>query len=159
MMKPLMVLVAVIALTGVANADDATKAQMQPKLAQALCYAGRVGRPLEDVAKQVGVDDPKDLPTVFKNVWEGCRQEAIKDFSCYPYTIIKEGNRRVFYMPGTAPSNALYEPLTADCRGRVGRWPAWPDAKETEEDLAETERMGVFYANNPPGELPKPPSR
>ena len=156
-MKPLMVLVAVIALTGVANADDATKAQKQPKLAHALCYAGRLGIPLEHVAKDLGVDDPKDLPDVFKDVWEGGRQESIKDFSCYPYTIIKEGNRRVIYMPGTEPSNALYEPLTADCRGRVGRWPAWPDAKK--EDSAETERMGVFYANNPPGELPKPPSR
>ena len=54
--------------------------------------------------------------------------------------------RRLPFFAGNAHSDARYEPLTADCRGRVGRWPAWRDAKE---DPDETYRMGAFYADNP----------
>jgi hypothetical protein len=148
-----MACVAAAACASPVNAYDAAKGQRG--LARAFCFAGRLGRPLDETAKSAGFDDPKDLPDVVKNVWEGCRQESVKDFSCYPYIINEEDNSRTIFMPGNAPSNALYEPWTADCRGRVGRWPAWRDAKE---DPTETERMGVFYANNPPGEL-KAPSR
>ncbi len=89
---------------------------------------------------------------MLKNIWEGCRQESVKDLSCYPFTLTKDGKSRIIYMPGDAASDARYEPLTADCKGRVGRWPVWHDAKE---DPSETYRMGAFYADNPPGELPK----
>jgi hypothetical protein len=75
----------------------------------------------------------------------------VKDLSCYPFTFTKDGKSRVIYMPGSQPGDARFEPLTADCKGRVGRWPAWQEAKE---DQAETYRMGMFYAKNPPGELP-----
>lgn len=114
------------------------------KLIHAVCSAGRLGLPLED-ATDVKSD-------VLKNIWEGCRQESVKDLSCHPFTLTKDGKSRIIYMPGDAPSDARYEPLTADCRGRVGRWPVWHDAKE---DPDETYRMGHFYADNPPGELPK----
>jgi hypothetical protein len=143
-----------------ANADGTAKslsdAQKQRSLVRAMCFAGRVRLPLKDVFKEIPVDDLKYLPDVVKNVWEGCRQETMKDISCYPYTINEEDNSRTVYMPGNAPSDARYEPLTADCKGRVGRWPAWRDVKE---DPTETESMGVFYSNNPPGEPPKAPSR
>jgi len=114
------------------------------KLVHAVCGAGRLGLPLEDVTE---LKSDK-----LKNILEGCRQESVKDLSCYPYTLTKDGKSRVIYMPGSEPSDARYEPLTADCKGRVGRWPAWRDAKE---DPDETYRMGAFYAENPPGELPK----
>lgn len=149
-----MACLAVAACASPANAYDMAKGQRG--LAHAFCFAGRLGFPLEEAAKSAGFDDPKDLPDVVKNAWEGCRQETVKDWSCYPYTLTKDGQSRVIYMPGSQPSGARYEPLTADCRGRVGRWPAWPDAKE---DPDETERMGAFYADNPPGELPKARSR
>jgi hypothetical protein len=134
-----------------ANADDDTaKGQ---KLINAVCSAGRLGLKLEEVADWLTAES---TPDILKNIWEGCRQETVKDLSCYPYTINKEDNSRTIFMPGNAPNDARYEPLTADCRGRVGRWPAWRDAKE---DPTETYRMGHFYANNPPGELPKARSR
>jgi hypothetical protein len=133
-----------------ANADD----RKQESLAHVVCFAGRGGMRLDEVAKPLGLD-AKDLPHIVKNIWEGCRQETVKDLSCYPYIINKEDNSRTTFMPGNAPSNALYEPWTADCSGRVGRWPAWRGVKE---DPTETEHMAVFYANNPPGEL-KAPSR
>jgi hypothetical protein len=134
-----------------ANADDdIAKGQ---KLIHAVCRAGRLGLKLEDVADFLTAGS---APDILKNIWEGCRQETVKDLSCYPYTLTKDGKSRAIYMPGDAPSDARYEPLTADCKGRVGRWPAWPDAKE---DPSETYRMAHFYANNPPGELPKARSR
>jgi hypothetical protein len=114
------------------------------KLVHGVCSAGRLGLPLENAT-----DVKSDM---LKNIWEGCRQESVKDLSCYPFTLTKDGKSRIIYMPGDAPSDARYEPLTADCKGRVGRWPVWHDAKE---DPSETYRMGAFYADNPPGELPK----
>jgi hypothetical protein len=123
-----------IAAIGIASAvlaasavpvDAYDTAKGQRGLAHAFCFTGRLGMPLEEVAKSAGFDDPKDLPDVVKNVWEGCRQETVKDFSCYPYTLTKDGKSRVIFMPGTEPNDAQYDPLTADCRGRVGRWPAW----------------------------------
>jgi hypothetical protein len=101
-----------------ANADDTAKGQdgrvlsdarKQESLAHVVCFAGRGGMRLDEVAKSVGLD-AKDLPEIVKNVWEGCRQETAKDLSCYPYTINKEDNSRTIYMPDNAPSNALYEP-------------------------------------------------
>lgn len=145
-----------------ANADDTAKgrdgrvlsdARKQQSLVHTMCFAGRGGMPLKDLFPEIPVDDLKYLPDVVKNVWEGCRQESVKDFSCYPYIVNKEDNSRTIFMPGNAPSNALYEPWTADCSGRVGRWPAWRGVKE---DPTETEHMAVFYANNPPGELNAP---
>jgi hypothetical protein len=133
-----------------ANEDDDVKGQ---KLIHAVCSAGRLGIPLEKVIDYLTAEN---IPDILKNVWEGCRQETVKDISCYPFTINEEDNSRTTYMPGNAPSNARYQPLTADCKGRVGRWPAWRGVKE---DPDETYRMGHFYANNPPGELPKAPSQ
>jgi len=131
------------------SADDS---QRQWKLIHAVCSAGRLGLALEDVTGLKA----DDMPNTLKNIWEGCRQESVKDLSCYPYTLTPDGKSRVIYMPGTAPADARLDPLTADCKGRVGRWPAWRDAKE---DPAETYSMGNFYANNAPGELPKSRSR
>jgi hypothetical protein len=114
------------------------------KLVHAACEAGRLGFPLKDFT---------DLKSdIMNNIWEGCRQESVKDLSCYPFTRTKDGKSRVIYLPGDAPSDARFEPVTADCRGRVGRWPVW---KGTKEDPNETYRMGAFYADHPPGELPK----
>ena len=118
------------------------------KLVHATCSAGRLGLRLEDFT---------DLKSdILKNIWEGCRQESVKDLSCYPFTLTKGGKSRVIYMPGDAPSDARYEPMTADCAGRVGRWPVWHGAIE---DKDETYRMGAYYADNPPGELPKASSQ
>jgi hypothetical protein len=133
-----------------ANADD--DIAKRQKLIHAVCRAGRLGLSLELVADLKA----ESTPEVLKNIWEGCRQESATDLSCYPYTLTQDGKSRVIYMPGTQPSDARYDPLTEDCKGRVGRWPAWRDAKE---DPSETYRMGHFYANNPPGELPKARSR
>ena len=145
---------ALVTYASCANADD--EAAKDQNLISTVCFAGRGLMPLGDLFKEMSVDDLKYLPDLVKNVWEGCRQETVKDISCYPYTINKEDNSRTTYMPDNAPSNARYEPLTADCKGRVGRWPAWRGVKQ---DPDETLRMGLFYANHPPGELPKAPSQ
>ena len=147
MLKKLVFAVALISLTGAASADDSRLSARKHSVAGLLCVAGRLGIPFKKLS--VEADD-------LKVIWEGCRQEAIKDISCYPYTINEANNSRTMYMPGTEPSNALYEPWVADCKGRVGRFPAWPGVKE---DFAETERMASFYLYNPPGELQKPRSR
>jgi hypothetical protein len=135
-----------VACSPLANAqDDLAKGQ---KMIHATCSAGRLGLKLEEVADYL---NPQNTPDILKNIWEGCRQESVKDLSCYPFTLTDDGKSRIIYMPGDAPRDARYEPLTSDCKGRVGRWPVWRDAKE---DPTETYRMGHFYANNPPGELP-----
>jgi hypothetical protein len=148
--KTVIGLFALIALTGTASANDNTLAKGHSPVGL-ICAVGRMGGSLEEVGF-----DMKNITDSLHSVWEGCRQETIKDFSCYPYTINEANNSRTIYMPGSQPSNALYEPWVADCTGRVGRFPAWKGVKE---DGAETERMAVFYFNNPPGELQKPRSR
>jgi hypothetical protein len=139
------------AWASLASADDDT-ANSQ-KLIHSVCSAGRQSLPLEGVADFLTA---KTKPDALKNIWEGCQQESVKDLSCYPYILSKDGKTRIIYMPGTEPSRARYEPLTADCKGRVGRWPTWSEA---EEDPTETDRMANYYANNPPDELPKARSR
>lgn len=114
----------------------------------AACGAGRLGIALTEV---MGIDQEQLIPQRLKDVWEGCRQESVKDTSCYPFTI--NGKDRTIFMPGDQPADARLEPRTAACKGRVGRWPVWENAKE---DKAETLRMGIYYAKNPPGELPPP---
>jgi hypothetical protein len=137
---------ACLAVTACALSANAYDMAPDPlgKLVHAVCSAGRLGVALEDVTHLTS--------DKLRDIWEGCRQESVKDLSCYPFTLTKDGKTRIIYMPGEAPSDARYEPMTADCKGRVGRWPAWSDAKE---DPTETYRMGAFYADNPPGELPK----
>jgi hypothetical protein len=138
--------VAAIAFSGVVRAaNDVTDDQVR-KVVRVVCAGGRLGVKLTEI---MSIDDEKLIPQRFKDVWEGCRQETIKDLSCYPFTI--SGKDRTIFMPGDQPANARIEPLTADCKGRLGRWPVWKDATE---DKAETLRMGTFYAKNPPGELP-----
>jgi hypothetical protein len=141
--------VVAIAFSGAVRADD--NDDQTRKAVHAVCGAGRLGMAVTEV---MGIDDEKLIPQRFKDIWEGCRQESIKDMSCYPFTI--SGRDRTLYMPGDQPADARLEPLTADCKGRVGRWPVWKDAKE---DKSETLRMGIFYAKNPPGELPASASR
>jgi hypothetical protein len=151
MKKAIVATIVLIAVGGYgARADDAAGDQAQ-KAVHAVCAAGRMGVALTDVT---GIDDDKRIPKRLKDIWEGCRQESVKDLSCYPFT--QNGKDRTIYLPSTQPANARFEPLTADCKGRVGRWPAWRDSKE---DKSETLRMGLFYANNPPGELPANVSR
>jgi hypothetical protein len=69
-----------------ANADDDDIAKGQ-KLIRVVCSAGRMGVALEDVADFFM---PESTPAFFKNIWEGCRQESVKDLSCYPFTLTKD---------------------------------------------------------------------
>ncbi|UFX46120.1 hypothetical protein HAP47_0005260 [Bradyrhizobium sp. 41S5] len=153
MMKVIFAAVAAIALSGVVRAADDVTEEQTRGVVRAVCFAGRVGMKITEVMEDMHLTKA-NFPQRFRDIWEGCRQESVKDLSCYPFTI--NGNDRTIFLPGDQPADARIEPLTADCKGRIGRWPIWKPARE---DKAETMRMGIFYAKNPPGELPEGASR